>query len=268
MSSIALGLNRILRCSSKFFKKYTPEILIGCGIAGFASSMVMVAKETPRTKEDLDILHEELAECEEEVTKRKIIFEETKIILKNYAPAILTAGVSAGCIFCSNRIKTKRIAVWATAYELTRNDFEEYREEVKKKIGEKKEKEVINSVCQNDLDDDPPPKELYSSEQIITDGKSLFKFKNNGRYFRSSREDILKTVKYISERLITERWIPFNEFQYEFQLDNTEDGDNVGFLQDYGIDVIFEACIAPNGESCQYVIFNPGLMPDPATKYY
>lgn len=250
-----------------FVDKHSPEILTGCGIAGFGATVILVAKEAPSAKERLDDLHAEWAENDIEMTKPKMIFEEAKTIAPIYWPAATTGIISVGCVLSAHRISTKRTAAWAAAYEVAQSNFVEYKNAVVEQIGEKKEKAVVDAICQKDIEKDPPKDDISrpvsdSNEVVITDGKSLFKFKCNGRYFRSTRDDIYQAVKKISDRLITEMWIPFNDLQFELGLDNTDDGDENGFWVENGIDVNFSSCIAPNGETCQVVIFNTWLAPD------
>ena len=112
--------------------KYSPEILIGCGLVGFATTVVLVAKEAPIAKEKVDDLHKELGGIDEEITKTKVIFEEVKTVLPVYAPAIISGAVSCGCILGSHYISSRRTAALATCYELAQSNLIEYQNKVRR----------------------------------------------------------------------------------------------------------------------------------------
>lgn len=261
MNNFGLYFMNGVKGLGKWFNRYSPQILVGCGIAGFGTSMVMIAKEAPRAKEALDDLHRELGESDEELTKNQIIFREIKTVAPIYAPSIATAAVSAGCILGGYKMQSNKTALWAAAYEAAQNNYLEHVKATREAIGEKKEKEIQHAIAQKHIDDNPPPDS--GSEIIMTDGKSLFQFGCNQRYLRTTRDEVLKTAKYLSERLFTERWIPFADFLWELGLKPGSCDYNVGFLDRYGIDIRFEACMTPEGGTCQVIIFSPDLIPDP-----
>lgn len=247
-----------LKQTGRLIDKYSPEILIGCGIVGFISTVVMVAKEAPIADALIDELHEELAESEEDLTSAKITFEEIKTVLPIYAPAIISGTVSIGCILGSYKISSKRTAAWATAYELTQASFAEYKTKVRDQIGEKKEREVVHAINQEKIDNNPPAESMLrdESKEVVMNEGSLFMLEYNGRYFRSTVEDISRAVKSISDRLSTEMFIDFNELQYELGLSSTSDGIDNGFCVEDGIDLDrFDYVTAPNGEVCGVVDF-------------
>ena len=56
------------RVACKFADKHSPEILVGCGIVGFISTTILVAKESPIAKEKIEDLHIDLAKEEKELS--------------------------------------------------------------------------------------------------------------------------------------------------------------------------------------------------------
>lgn len=265
MNNLTMIFNNGLKNIGKFCNKYSSQILTGCGIAGFGTSMYLIAKESPKAKMALAELHRRLGEDDTPYTKNQILWKEIKTVAPIYAPSIATAIGSTACIISANKIETNKTAIFATAYETAQAGYLEYKNAVKEQLGEKKEKEVRHAIAQKKIDDNPPPNS--GSEVMMTDGKSLFKFECDGRYFRSTRDDILKTAKYFSERLMGgEDWISFNEFCYELDISPTSNGEKLGFTDRYGIDISFDACITPEGGTCQVVSFSPDLMP--RVKYF
>ena len=224
---------------------------------------MLVAHEAPIAKDRLDDLHRELGESDEEISKAGVIFEESKIVLKTYAPAIVSGAVSCGCILGSYRISSKRTAAFATAYELANSSLIEYQKKVVEKLGEKKEAEIRHEIHEDDA-----KKSMVSGERGVemeyTDGKTVFK-DFCGRYFRSNIDTVRKAEKTISERLMTEMEVPLNDFYWELGLGPTEVGDYLHFIVDNGIDVVMDPIKGEDGNTITYLDF---LVRPMARHYY
>lgn len=248
MGNFMENLNRGLRNAASTLRKHSPEILMGAGIVGFVSTVVMVAKESPRVKEELDILYEEIDEREENgetFTKPQLIFEEIKVAAPIYAPAFITGSLSIVCVLGSYKIVTKRTAAFAAAYELASSNLKKYREKTKELYGDKKEEKIRNEVAKDILEDNPP-----TNEVLVTDGKILFYDTVSGRYFKSTVDEVRKAEKKISERLPVESWVTLNEFYYEIGISNIKLGDELGFNVGDGIDIYFNSTVAPGEIPC------------------
>lgn len=253
LSNFSKKLRKATGRFGKFIDRYSPEILIGCGLVGFGTTCVLIAHEAPIAKEKLDELHIELGKSEEEITKARVIFEETKTVLPVYAPAIVSGAVSCGCILGSYRISSKRTAALATAYELANSSLVEYQRKVVEKLGEKKEAEIRHEINEEDAKKNPPPEQL-TNELVFTDGKTVFK-DFAGRYFRSNVDTVRRAEKAISDRLSTEMQVPLNDFYWELDIGNTDLGDELYFTVDKGIDVIMDPIRGEDGNTITYLSF-------------
>lgn len=262
------NLKQLCRNAGRVIDKYSPEILIGCGLVGFATTCMLVAHEAPIAKEELDDLHAKLGESDEEISKAKIIFEEAKTVLPIYAPSIISGVMSCGCILGSYRISSKRTAALATAYEFANSSLIEYQNKVVEKLGEKKEKEIRHEISEDKIKKNPPPEDYKSSygginggkEEVYTDGLYLFYDNYTGRYLRSNSEIIAKAEKRITERLFTEMWVSLNEFYWELGVGPTDAGDDFGFNVDDGIDIdISESTKLPDGTTVTIMKYTPNI---------
>lgn len=257
--------------ASRFFKKNGSVMLLGTGIAGMFSSLILAAKGAVPAKEALDELHKKLGESDEEMTKSKILWEEFKTAAPYYAPSAGAFLLGAGCAVGSYKMESSRAAALAGVVDIAQSRLVGLEKAAMEVVDEKTMQEIKNKVAENMVKNDPPGKDilkqceearmLYSTEEIPGDGRTLFRLGINGRYFRSSREEILRAVKRISDRLSTEMWVSLNEFQYELGLSNTDDGEYLGFSVDDGIDVDWGVTLTPNGEPCQVVEFIDELTP-------
>lgn len=232
--------------------KHSPEILIGIGIAGMATSTIMAVRATPKA---LDILKEiEEAHKDDEDKKAKTV-DIVKKVGPVYAPSAVVCLVSAGCIIGGARVGTKRSAAWATAYTLSENAMRDYQAKVIETFGEKKEQAVRDDIAKDKIKNDP----VTNKEVIITSGNNntLCYDMISGRYFMSDIETLRRVENKLNKRLISEMFISLNEYYYEAGLRCTEQGDNLGFNIDDGlIDLEFSAQIADDGRPCICVSFH------------
>lgn len=246
--------------------KYSPQILLGTGIAGFIGSIIITAKQAPKAKKAVEELHEELGKSDKEYTKHEIIFEEFKTAAPYYIPTIVTASASAGCILGSYKISSARTAAIAAAYELTKEGLKEYKEKVKEVVGEKKEEKIRHEIAQDRVNKAPRDEAGNRNEVMMTDGQTLFYDCYGGRYFRSTVNEIRKAEKLIADRLNSEMYIELNELYYQLGVSNTKLGDMVGFNVDDGIEIYFNSVVAPDDTPCLVLDYMCG--PKPLDRHY
>jgi len=247
----------------KQMDKHSPEILMGCGLVGFATTVILVAKEAPIARDRLDDLHKELGGCDEEISKGRVIFEEFKAVAPIYAPAFVSGAVSCGCILGSYHISSKRTAALATAYELCQSTLVDYQNKVREKLGEKKEREIQHEIFEDDVKKDPPP-EAYRNELAYTDGLTVFK-DCYGRYFRSNMDIVRRAEKTITKRLQTEMEVSLNEFYWELDIGPTDCGDDIFFIADKGIDIVTDSVKNSDGNTITKLDFLS--RPEPRFRY-
>lgn len=249
------------RKTNRYIDKHSPEILLGTAIAGFITTVILVAKESPVAKEKLEKLHEDIKESETELSKPQIIFEEVKAVAPIYAPAAVTGATSIACMVGSYNISAKRIAAWTTAAEIASTNYKSLKAKVAEEVGEKAVEKISHDIVQDHLDNTTPP-EPRSSEVTMT-GQSLYCIDYNSRYFYATRDEVWKAVKTISDRFSGgEDWISLNEFLWELDIRRlSKDGDLVGFNSTDGININFDSGLSPNGEPCAVIVFEDDPMP-------
>ena len=170
---------------SKLTKQHTPEILAGIGIGGFVTTAVLAVKATPEAINRIE-------EKKEELNVDKLTPVQTiKATWQPYAPAVITGVSSTLCIIGSVSTSLRRSAAFATAYELSKTAFDEYRAKVIDTIGEKKEQKIQDAILQDHVDDNPPVQNI----NIIAPGddgkfRSLYLETVSNQYFLSTNEDV------------------------------------------------------------------------------
>lgn len=230
--------------AGKFFSKlktsaakHSPEIMIAIGITGFVSAVVMGIMATPEAIKKKEKAEEEKGEP---LTKPEII----KVTWKGYIPTAVTAATSIACIVGATKINLKQKAALSTAYTLSETAFTEYRKNVKKIIGEKKDQEVCDEVAKQEIKKNPP----VANTVIFTErGNTLCYDMQFHRYFRSNIDHIKKTVNELNHRMISgcEEFISLNEFYAELGIPSIGMGDDIGWnVKRELIEIDYSSCLA------------------------
>lgn len=224
------------------FKKHSPEILTGIGIAGMITTTVMAVRATPKA---LVLLEKKK---EEENVKKLTPVETVKTTWTCYIPAAITGTISVACLIGASSVSARRNAALATAYTLSTDAFKDYRSKVVETIGEKKEQSVRDAVAKEKIEKNP----VTSREVILTDkGETLCYDALSGRYFKSDIEKIRKAVNNLNCRMRYEMYISLNEFYSELDLETTRLGDELGWNIDDGyIEPSFSSQLAVDGTPC------------------
>lgn len=233
--------------------KHSPEILIGVGIAGMFSSVVMAVKATPKVYSAIEKEKEtRRLECEPELTKLDIV----KMSWKPYLPATIMFGLSAGCIIGANSVNAKRNAILTTTCHISERALHEYRDKVVEVIGEEKEKEIREKVSKDRMEKDP----ISNNTVILAKGDTLCYDTITGRYFKSDVDRIKKAENELNHILITGDYCSLNEFYDMIDVPATEMGTAVGWNVKNGlVEIYFSAQIADDGQPC--VVVNYDIQP-------
>lgn len=144
-------------------KKYSPEILMGAGIAGVVAGTVMACVATTKLektiephKQELDDIHNNPNPDDKEQRKEltKAYFKTAWDVTKLYGPAVLVEVGSIGCLVGSHKIMHNRNAALAAAYTLTSGAFDAYKKRVAEKIGDEAEKEIRYGIHDEEVEEE------------------------------------------------------------------------------------------------------------------
>lgn len=259
------NFSRITRNIRLGLQKHSPEILTGIGIAGMITTTALAVRATPKAmvliEEEKQRLNNELrAEAEnnnqEEYVERDVLkpVELIRTTWTCYIPAAVTGVLSVACLISASSVNIRRNAALATAYSLSESALKEYQEKVIESIGEKKEKEIRNSIAKDKLERDP----VVNKEVIITGrGETLCYETITSRYFKCDIEKLRKVENELNKKLISEMYISLNEFYYEIGLRPTEVGNDLGWNIDDGlIDLQFSSQLAEDGTPCLVIDYH------------
>ncbi len=218
--------------------KHSPAILMGIGVAGMISAAVLTGTATIKAVHIVD--EQKLADKGD---KKEII----KATWKCYIPALVTAGVSLGCILGSTSISAKRTAALSAVYHISETALTDYKEAAKEIVGVEKEKEIQTKAAEKAVERNPVSREVV----IAGTGNYLCFDPAFGKYFYSDRETIRKVINDMNEKLIREMFVSLNEFYYELGIRPILRGDDLGWNMDDGsIKVQFTSTLAEDGRPC------------------
>lgn len=156
------NIKTLLNKTSFKVKKYSPEILMGVGIAGVVASTVLACKATMK-------VDSVLTESKEQIEKIKTVMEDPKYteeyteedakkdltivytqaglkLAKMYVPSIVVGAASIGLLIGSHRVLKKRNIALAAAYTTIDNSFKDYRKRVTDRFGEEVERQIKNNI--------------------------------------------------------------------------------------------------------------------------
>lgn len=242
------NLSSLFNGVSKFVSKHTPEILTGVGVAGMITSTVLAVKATPKA---MKILEENKKESAEPIPK----FEIVKSCWKCYAPAVITAVVSAACLIGANSVNARRYAALTTAYKISETALTEYREKVVETVGEKRERTIQDKVAAKVIETNPVP----DNDVIHTgNGNTLCFDPMTSRYFYSSIESIRGAAVNVKEMLFNGAWgcSSLNDFYDELNLPHAEVGDILGWNTDNVISIDISSHITNNSQPAAVIVYS------------
>jgi len=247
------GVAKVAKNLGGVISENSPTILTTFAVAGLITTTILAVKATPKALsllEDVRIDGVYKFEPTAGLSRKDII----RITWKCYIPA---AAVGVGSIFCiiySNRVSMRRTAAIASLYGITEAALKEYRAKVVETIGERKELAVRDAIAGDHVKKNPS----HTSEVILTGkGEVLCYDTLSGRYFKSSVEQIKRTINELNASLMQENFLPLNDLYYNFGLADIDLGKELGFNIDKGlIEVNFSTQLTEEGEPCLVLGFD------------
>lgn len=228
-------INNAFKSFGGFLLKNDTYILTILGVAGTVTTAVLAVEATPKA---MRLIEE--AECETAI-------EKVKVVWKCYIPAAAVGATTIGCIIGLNSAHTRKNAALAGLYSLAQTTFKEYQEKVVETLGENKERKVRDAVDKDRILNNPPAADVIFSGT----GNVLCYDSITGRYFNSEIEKIRRIINELNRQLISEMFIPLNEFYIDLGLEPTKIGDDLGFNIDNGLlDVKFSSQLTEEGRPC------------------
>lgn len=226
-------------------KKHSPEILIGMGIAGAASSVIFAVKATPKA---MILLEEKRQELGVENLEAKEIIKTAAPV---YIPTAVSFGVSVACIIGASSVNARRNAALTAAYTLSESTLRTYRDKVLETVGEDKEREIRQKAAIEQQQKTPEPQTLVVSGAA---GQLKCFDSLSGRYFVSTKNEIDKAVNEFNRQLRDDMRISLNDWYDLIGLDTNKLGDMLGWDIERGyVETCYASRLDEDGLPCLVV---------------
>lgn len=215
-----------------------PTILTTVGVAGTLTTAVMTAQAAASATRMID--------RQETVFQEQLEFKDKFLLTwKCYIPPVVVGGLTVVAIVGANRIGVRRAAGIAAAYSLAERAHTEYKDEVRKTLGEEKEQKVRDRVAQERVSRSP------GSTEVIISGTDVLCYEAyTGRYFKSSVETLKKAQNDLNYKVLNEGSASLAEFYDLIGLPQTDYSDLVGWQYDRILDLEFSTVLSEDQRPC------------------
>lgn len=205
--------------------KHSPEILMGLGVTGMLTSIVLAVKATPKA---IQLIEEKK---KEENVEKLSVGQTIKTTYKCYLPTAGVAIASTACLFGSTSISVRRNAALATAYKIVETGYKEYREQVVETLGNKKEEQIREAIVQKKIDNNPVSK----NQVIVLGGDTLCYDVWGGRYFKTDIDKIKRAINELNRTMTYNEYVSLNDFYEQIGLEPTKMGELLGWKLSKGL---------------------------------
>lgn len=247
----------LLRNASKLkflLNENSTTILTGLGVTGTVATAYLTGRATFKAAEL--IAHDEaVANTGVEpgadpvyLTKK----DKVKIVWKVYAPPVAAGAITITSIITANRISSKKIAALVVASGVSERAFQEYKDKVVERLGQKKHEDIRAGVAQDRVDRNP----VGTNEVIVTGkGDVLFYDEHSGRYFYSTMETVRRAENRINHELLEGMGCSLSEFYDEIGMKASNYSDSVGWNGGERMEVEFSTTLSEDGRPCISIDF-------------
>lgn len=249
-------LSDMVRHIPKIITDNSPAILTGVGVGGMVTTTILAVKATFKAARMIHFEEDQLRRDSEQHG----IFDEPQLdekqrfelVWKLYIPAASAGILTVATIIFATRIGARRTAAMTAAYALSEKAFEQYRDKIVEKLGERKEEQARDEIAQERVTANPPPDSLAPSTSSV-----LCMDAYTGRYFLSDMETIKAAENKVNHRILRgDMYVSLTEFYEEVGLERTSMTDDVGWNIDKLLELKFTSTITPRGIPCLVLEFH------------
>lgn len=266
-----MNLSKLTAKGLWLVKKYSPEILLGLGVAGTGAAVYKTYKASPvvnniitnynAEKENYETAQQDLVDgkisaetfATVEVPDKKLMIKE--IASEMFIPTVLAAG-SIFCFIKGYSIQRNRILGLSGALASTMADYKEFKERVKTEVGDKKYKEIIKPVKDKEMiitDDKGKEKKVVDKVAVNKGLMDGFWFSESDEYAADNHEYNMQYVDSIISQLdlvaFNKNGMIMNEALEAFAMPKTRQGALLGWGGDSNFNIEKEIYYIMNEET-------------------
>lgn len=220
----------------------SPAILTALAISGTITTAFLAARAAYASAEVLS----------EESPPPETTQDKAKLVWKLYIPPVVSGVATIGCITAITHVGIKRTAAMATAYTVTEQAFQDYREKVIEELGAKKEQKIRDEVVQDKILANPPNKEIVISGPGNVLCCELF----TGRYFNSDMHTLQKAQNEVNALIVQQVYVTLDDFYDRVGLSHTSNSDMLGWDSDKLMELKISTVLTEDGRPCLAFDYN------------
>lgn len=198
----------------RILKKHRTVISTCVTIVGIGATVYSAIKESPKVKEVL----EEYKEHDVIPTKK----EKARVIITGFKKTFIFGGLTVANLLCSVKAETKEKLAYRTALVAGEKMFTDYRNEVKKSVGEEKEKDIREKSVANNMAE-PSIIPCCKNDEV------MYYEPITARYFACTRERLDAAVNEVNRLLNIGDEVVLNLFFDELDLERSDAGYVLGW---------------------------------------
>jgi hypothetical protein len=231
-------------------------ILTAMGVVGTVTTAVLTGKASFKAAR---VIEKETQEINKEAGTNVTMDQLTtkgcvQLVWPLYIPAITSGLITIASIVVSHRVDAKKIAALTMSSAVTERAFQEYKDKITQKLGEKKAEEVRAEIAQDRVNKNP----VEGSQVIMTGTGDVLCYDNlTGRYFTSSMEKLRGAENDINHQLLHRSHASLSEFFEIVGLGATTFTDSVGWCMDIPLNVQYSTTLSVDGRPCIAIDFEP-----------
>lgn len=225
-----MKLKGIMKAAKVFIAGHGPQIATGVGIAIAFAAGVKAVKETPKA---VKLIEEKREEKKKETGEDELTVTETvQTTWKCYAPSVVMFVISAILIIGAQQATARKAAAFATAYQLSEQMLQEYKDAAKEIVGEKKANEIQDQAAIQQVQHNPPT----VNNMIVTGkGKQVCLDSLSNHYFISTAEHIRQDFKRaVTDKFAEDVVLDFIEVGEWYYQCNIQDAYRMELRKDVG----------------------------------
>jgi Family of unknown function (DUF6353) len=254
LSKITSGVNmkaltqRAAGATQLYLKRNGPTILTGVGIAGFAATTYLTGRAVLRAQDKvkkLKVNHRALM-SDQKITDKERASElgvlwahDGALILKDFAPAIVTGSLSIACIISSHGMMKNRETSLVAAYTALDAGYRAYRKRVQAELGEEKERELYRGPippCSSDAEGEERDDGLVDWQSVLPSPYTRFFDESNKHWTPSPERNLFflrRAQDYANDRLRAYGHLFLNEVLDDLGMERSEAGQELGWTLEH-----------------------------------
>lgn len=200
-----------------FLSKHSSTITTGASILGLVSTVVLAVRATPEAHDILEEAKYELEDCRSESKAKRIKKEALKDMAKLYSPAIITGGLTIASIVATHKLSftAGEHATLGAAQIMVNQAIMDYREEVRRDIGDRRENEIFGRVLEKECERKENPTIIVTPASGET---YLMQDSVTGVKFRSNIEALERALLSMNNKLLNEDEITVSDLYSELGI--------------------------------------------------